>query len=105
MNPRLPGHFPCALLRTDSDGFISATNDTLAQRLGCHASALLGQPLETLFTTAGAQLIRGDFWPRLARQRRVDGLSVSLRGAFVDGGQFGAPQPWSSNQKPSSWAV
>jgi signal transduction histidine kinase/ActR/RegA family two-component response regulator len=92
MNPRLPGHFPCALLRTDSDGLISAANDTLAQRLGCHASALLGQPLETLFTTAGAQLIRGDFWPRLARQRRVDGLSVSLRGAFVDGGQFGAPQ-------------
>ena len=91
MTSRLPSRFPCALLRADRSGLITAANDTVARLLGSSAKSLLGQPLESLFTEASALCIRNG----LNGHAPLDELEVSLREVFGgDGPGAARPMLW-----------
>lgn len=88
---RIPAHhfddLPCAVAVVSDGGRLMDVNLRLTDMVGRPREALLGQPVNRLFSQAGALLYHTYVAPQVALHGRVDEVSVSLshaHGGLVD---------------------
>ena len=71
--------WPCAGLRLDRQGRITALNSELALRLGCQPDAFAGQTLEALLSPSSRMLWASALWPALQARQRIDDAALELQ--------------------------